>query len=211
MPNLTVAGIAGPGDPLANADATLLTLKLTREALPDLHLCLSTNGLALPDYADELADLGLSYLTVTVNAVDPAIGAQIYDHVSTPQGRLTGMAGAALLLERQMDGIAKAKKRGLTIKINMVIVPGINDFHAAVVARRMAELGVDLMNCIPMTPVKGARLGHIAEPAPALMRQTRTLAEKWLPQMRHCGRCRADAAGLIGSQSILTNLADISA
>jgi nitrogen fixation protein NifB len=45
---LKVVGIAGPGDPLANP-RTFETFRLVREAFPEMTLCLSTNGLLLPD------------------------------------------------------------------------------------------------------------------------------------------------------------------
>ena len=48
VPEISVVGIAGPGDALANAEATFATLDGLRRAAPDLTLCLSTNGLALP-------------------------------------------------------------------------------------------------------------------------------------------------------------------
>jgi nitrogenase molybdenum-iron protein alpha/beta subunit/uncharacterized Zn-finger protein len=71
MENLTVVGIAGPGDALANFAETKKTLSLIRAADPDVTFCLSTNGLMLPLHAQELIDLGVSHVTVTVNAVDP--------------------------------------------------------------------------------------------------------------------------------------------
>lgn len=40
---------------------------------PEMLLCLSTNGLMLPDRVDELASLGMHSLTVTINAVDPVM------------------------------------------------------------------------------------------------------------------------------------------
>ena len=45
-PRISVAGIAGPGDPFANPEETLGTLRLIREKFPHILLCLSTNGLA---------------------------------------------------------------------------------------------------------------------------------------------------------------------
>ena len=56
-PRITVAGIAGPGDPFANPQETLETVRLIRQRFPDLLLCLATNGLGLPPYLDELAEL----------------------------------------------------------------------------------------------------------------------------------------------------------
>src|SRR5918912_1392545 len=46
VPQLSVVGIAGPGDPLANPERTFATLEGVRRALPDVKLCVSTNGLA---------------------------------------------------------------------------------------------------------------------------------------------------------------------
>lgn len=76
--NIRVVGIAGPGDPFANAEETLETLALVRSRYPEMILCLATNGLELSRYVNDLADLNLSHVTVTVNAVDPAIGKAIY-------------------------------------------------------------------------------------------------------------------------------------
>ena len=39
LPGLSVAGIAGPGDPLANLEETFETLRLIRRTLPQLLLC----------------------------------------------------------------------------------------------------------------------------------------------------------------------------
>src|SRR5512145_564583 len=74
MDDVQVVGIAGPGDACANREATLRTLRLVRAHHPDLALCLSTNGLGLPDLVEPFVRCGLSHLTVTVNAVDPAVG-----------------------------------------------------------------------------------------------------------------------------------------
>lgn len=206
MPHISVAGIAGPGDPLANPAETLETLKLVHEALPNLHLCLATNGLNLPQHIDELYELGLRFLTVTVNAIDPETGGRIYRHVIERGQKLIGTAGAALLQERQFEGIARAKALGMTVKINTVIVPGINDCEAQQIARKMRALGADMMNCIPMLPVKDTQLAAYGEPTPETMHELRERAGQWLPQMRHCGRCRADALGLLTDGFALTDL-----
>lgn len=206
MPELSVAGIAGPGDPLANPAETFKTLRLVRKALPHLLLCLSSNGLALPDAADEIAALGVGHMTVTVNAVDPAIGARIYRNVQGPDGLLSGKEGAHLLLERQERGIRRLKRHGLTVKVNTVVVPEINDFHVAAIAERVADWGAALMNCIPLIPVPGTPLGTYPEPRHERMTRVRAQAEVFLPQMRHCARCRADALGLLGGNGVIGDM-----
>ena len=49
-PRITVAGIAGPGDPFANPAETLETMRLLNEKHPGLLFCLSTNGMGLLPY-----------------------------------------------------------------------------------------------------------------------------------------------------------------
>ncbi|MHB8062016.1 MAG: nitrogenase component 1, partial [Ruminiclostridium sp.] len=62
IPNLKVVGIAGPGDSLAEFENTKKTLMLIRKEDPEVTFCLSTNGLLLPLYADELVKLCVSHV-----------------------------------------------------------------------------------------------------------------------------------------------------
>jgi nitrogen fixation protein NifB len=198
LPQLAVVGIAGPGDPFANAGETMETLRLVRAAHPDLRLCVATNGLELPDHVDDLADLQVSHVTVTVNAVDPAIGSLVYAWVRDGKRSLGSAEGAALLLERQLAGIARLKAKGITVKINTLILPGINDAHIPVVADRMKALGVDIMNCMPLQLNDQALARGWREPTETEIDKAKHRAGALLPQMNHCTRCRADAAGLLG-------------
>ncbi|MDR2746853.1 MAG: radical SAM protein [Treponema sp.] len=195
---LRVAGIAGPGDPFANPEAVIETLELIREKYPDLILCLSTNGLGLPDYIDKVAALAVSHVTVTVNAIDPEIGAKIYPWVRIGPKGYRGLDAARILLQRQTEAIGGLKKKGITVKVNTVIIPGVNDIHAPDVAAYAANLGADIQNNMPMVPVAGTAFEHIPAPSPEHIAAIRRFASRFIPQMSHCARCRADAAGLIG-------------
>ncbi len=209
VPNLTVVGIAGPGDPFANAVETMATLKQVRARHPKMLLCLATNGLGVAPHIDNLAALEVSHVTVTVNAVDPEIGAKIYAWIRNGRRPVRGLDAAKLLLDRQLDAIARLKARGIVVKVNTIIIPGINDQHVEAVARRMTELRVDLMNCMAFLPVAGAEFEAIAPPEAALVAGTRLRAGRWLPQMTHCARCRADAVGLIHETMTAEQLATI--
>jgi nitrogen fixation protein NifB len=197
-PRITVAGIAGPGDPFANAHETMETMRLIRGRFPEMILCLSSNGLNLRRYVDEIARIGVSHVTVTVNAVDPEVGKNIYSWVRDGKIIYRGRQGAELLLARQLDAICKLKQQGITVKVNTVVVPGVNDHHVTAVARKMKSLGVDLLNCMAMFPNAGTPFADIIEPDKKTINAIRRQAEKYLPQMRHCTRCRADAVGLLG-------------
>lgn len=86
-PQLTVIGVAGPGDTLASPHA-LETFRLLQKRYPHLIFCLSTNGLLLWEKAAALAEAGVKSVTVTMNAVDEAI-ARICSSVLYNGKRLT--------------------------------------------------------------------------------------------------------------------------
>ena len=197
-PYLKVVGIAGPGDPFANPEETMETLRLVREKYPEMLLCVATNGLNAEPYAEELAQLQVSHVTFTVNAVDPAIGAQIYAWVRDARTIYRHEAGASLLWERQQRAIAALKSDGVIVKVNTIVIPGINDTHTEDVAIEMRALGVDIMNCIPLYPVKDTPFEDCEQLGAEPMRRLRKTVEAYLPQMEHCTRCRADAVGLLG-------------
>ena len=68
-------------------------------------LCVASNGLAVAPYADDLASVNVSHVTLTVNAVDPDIGAKIYAWVRDGKRVYRGRTGAQLLWDRQAEAI----------------------------------------------------------------------------------------------------------
>jgi MoaA/NifB/PqqE/SkfB family radical SAM enzyme len=197
MPHLTVAGIAGPGDALANFRETRETLRLIRECDADVTFCLATNGLLLPQYAHELPALGVSHVTVTVNAVDPAIGARIYQHVDYMGTRYHGLEGAAILLANQLAGINMLGELGIICKVNCVTLKGINDGHIPAVAKKAAELGVFMTNIMPHIPVAGSVFADLERMSNKEIGALREQCGAYIKQMNHCRQCRSDAAGTL--------------
>jgi len=196
-PRISVMGIAGPGDPFANGEETMATLRLTRERFPEMILCLASNGLAIGPYIPELAELEVSHVTITINAVDAAIGEKVYAWVQDGKVVHRGRQGAELLLARQLAAVQSLKAHGITVKINCILIPGVNDQHIEKVAETMRDLGADLFNCMALFPNAGTVFGDLPQPGAEEMEATRKKAEQYLPQMRHCTRCRADAVGLL--------------
>ncbi len=196
-PRVTVVGIAGPGDPMANAKETLETMRRIKTKWPDMLLCLSSNGLELAEHVDELAEIGVSHVTVTVNAIDPEIAAKVYSWARVGKVLYRGADAAKILLERQEESIRRLKAKDIVVKINTIIIPGINDHHIEAIAQKMKSLGVDLLNCMALLPNAETKFADLIEPSKAHVEAIRAMAEQYLPQMRHCQRCRADAVGLL--------------
>lgn len=195
-PRIKVVGIAGPGDPLANQE-TLETMALLQQEFPQLMKCLSTNGLMLPSRMQELTEVGLNSLTVTVNTLDPEVGAKIYSWVRYQNQLLLGQEGAAQLIENQLIGIAQAVEKGITVKVNTVFIPGINQQCIEKIAEKIKRLGVYLMNIMSLIPQ--AQFAHLTASTPEEINQIRNAYSPIISQMEHCRQCRADAVGLIGS------------
>ena len=133
---------------------------MIREVDKDVFFCLSTNGLYLPKYAKEIAALGVDYVTVTVNAITSNTGAHIYSFINDDGKKYVGEEAAALLLERQIEGLQLLGEYGVKVKINTVAISGVNIQEIPAIARRMALLGAKLQNILPMLPVEELAL-HI--------------------------------------------------
>jgi nitrogen fixation protein NifB len=192
---IKVIGIAGPGEPLANEE-TFETLRRLHEQYPNVIKCLSTNGLLLPEKIDLLEKYDVGNITVTLNAIDPEIGAKIYQFIDYKGKRYTGIEGAKILLSQQLKGIEEAVRRHMIVKINTVYIPGINEDHIPEIAKKVGEMGVYTFNVIPL--IAQYKFADITPPTPQMKRKMQDECAKYVKQMRHCQRCRADAIGKLG-------------
>jgi nitrogen fixation protein NifB len=194
-PMIKVIGIAGPGDPLAN-DETFETFRLVGEEFPHLIKCMSTNGLLLPEKIDLLQELDLHSLTVTVNAIDPEVGGRIYRHINYHGRRYIGTEAARILIANQLEGLERAAEYGMTIKVNTVLIPGVNDGQVKKIAAKVKSLGAFVMNVMPLIPQ--ADFADAIPPTPEELASVQAANEQIIGQFKHCKQCRADAVGLIG-------------
>lgn len=202
IPQLTVLGIAGPGDPLANPERTFRTFELVAEKAPDIKLCLSTNGLMLPEYIDRIKQLNIDHVTITINMVNPEIGAKIYPWVHYKRKRYRGIEGVRILHEKQMEGLQALKEADILCKVNSVMIPGINDEHLVEVNKVIRSHGAFLHNIMPLisAPEHGTHFGLTGQrgPTPRELKAVQDRCAGNMKMMRHCRQCRADAVGLLG-------------
>jgi len=192
---IKVVAVAGPGEPLFNEE-TFETFRLIKGEFPRLMRCLSTNGLLLPERIDDIEELGVGTVTVTLNAVDPEIGKEIYSFVNYHGERYKGKEAAELLLKNQLEGIREAVKRKILIKVNTVYIPTVNDTHIIEVAKTVGEMGVYLQNVIPLIPQ--FKFAQITPPTPQEKMEMQDACSEYTRQMKHCRQCRADAIGRLG-------------
>ncbi|MGZ5001053.1 MAG: nitrogenase cofactor biosynthesis protein NifB [Methylomonas sp.] len=202
IPQMTVLGIAGPGDPLANPERTFETFRRLSEDAPDIKLCVSTNGLALPDSVEELSKHNIDHVTITINCVDPEIGAQIYPWIFWENKRIKGIEGARILIEQQQKGLEMLVAKGILVKVNSVMIPGVNDKHLAEVSKIVKAKGAFLHNVMPLIAEAehGTFYGVMGQRSPTQdeLMDLQDACSGDMNMMRHCRQCRADAVGLLG-------------
>lgn len=188
-----VIGVAGPGDPLAN-DQTFEALSLIHQEYPQLLKCLCTNGLLLEDRLEKIEACGVKAITVTVNAFSSDVGKNIYSWVRDDGVTYQGEESASLLIAKQFGGLRKAVDRGFSVKVNTVLIPGVNDKQMPQLARRVREAGVGVMNIMPLIP--RGKMKELRAPTCDELRKARQDCEGTISQFHRCEQCRADVVYL---------------
>jgi GTP 3',8-cyclase len=134
------------GEPLVRKNIMSFLRSISRHlqtgALEELTL--TTNGSQLAKYAQELVDIGVKRINVSVDTLD------------TEKFRTITRWGD---LAKVQDGIAAALKAGLKIKINAVALKGVNEHEYNDMIRWSHGLGMDLtlIETMPLGDIEGDR------------------------------------------------------
>ncbi|MDR2427241.1 MAG: radical SAM protein [Endomicrobium sp.] len=204
-PDITVVGIAGPGDTLATENA-LKAFELVNKEHPELIKCISTNGLLLAQKAQDLHDAGVRSVTVTVNAVNPIILDKIVSHIFYNGVKLTGITAAEILIGSQLEGIEKISALGAAVKVNTVLIPEINGEHIAEISKTVKAAGANIYNIIPLIPQ--GEFKDFKAPDCGDLAKARKAAHDFMEVFYHCKHCRADACGIPGKTDLSSKLYD---
>jgi nitrogen fixation protein NifB len=141
-------------------------------------------------------------VTITINMVDPEIGALIHPWIYFEGRRHTGVEASRILHERQMEGLERLTERGILVKVNSVMIPGVNDRHLIEVNREIKARGAFLHNVMPLIsdPSHGTAFGTSGQrgPTAAELKELQDRLAGGANLMRHCRQCRADAVGMLG-------------
>lgn len=197
--NISVVGIAGPGDPLASLKQTMDTFNLVKRYFPQVLLCLSTNGLLLVDHLSKLIAVGVKHITITKNAVSSEVASNIYRHITLNGNKQTGKEVSRKFLKIQRNAIKLMVKNGIHVKVNTVLIPGINEHEVPEVAKEVSSLGAQYINIIPLIKIPGSYFSKIGvnRVSKELLKKVVRKSEKYARIMKHCNRCSADAAGFL--------------
>jgi cyclic pyranopterin phosphate synthase len=182
------------GEPLVRKGVVSFLEQLCR--LPGLDdVSLTTNGLLLPQLAVPLQAVGVRRLNVSLDSLDPAIYAQI-----TRGGDL----------QQVREGLEVAERAGLRLKLNMVVMRGINDreveeFAALTLDRPWSVRFIEYMPTIRETIWRN----RVISGAEVQQRLERRFAMEPLTTTALCGPARPyRIRGAAGTLGFITPMSD---
>lgn len=117
------------GEPLLRRDLPELIKRLTKISnIKDIGL--TTNGVLLGQYANDLYEAGLRRLNISLDALDPLVFGEMNGRGTSPQ----------IVLKN----IELAKEIGFQMKVNMVVQKGVNEAEIVPMAMHFKERGITL-------------------------------------------------------------------
>ncbi len=143
------------GEPLLRPDVVEIVAAITN--LPTRpEVSLTTNGLRLPELAPQLADAGLTRVNISLDTLDRDTFREL-----TKRDRLADT----------LEGIAAAQAAGLApVKINTVLLRGVNEHQAPELLRWAMHMGLELrfIEQMPLDPQHGWRREEMVSAAEIL-------------------------------------------
>jgi nitrogen fixation protein NifB len=83
----------------------------------------------------------------------------------------------------------------MNVKTNSVLIPGINENEMVSLAQTFRDMGVAVMNIMPLIPQ--AKFAGLTPVAAEIQKEIHRECAVYVPQIYHCRQCRADAVGLL--------------
>ena len=82
-----------------------------------------------------------------------------------------------------MDGVEKAAKNGMVVKVNSVLIPGLNDEHIVEIAKEVKKRGASLMNVLPLIPLNKMKIYE--RPGCSMMEKVQKKLKKLFLYLEH--------------------------
>ncbi len=156
--------IDGPGDALASPETVLRALSILREHHPDVVTGLVIDGPLMAEYVEELEAFGLSYVILRRDAATEATARRLVDGARYKGEAVDRDAAARMMLDEGPRAIHLAKRYDIPVAVRTTLLPTVNAWEIADIAREVAEAGAERMDVVPYVPQPGALLTHVGRP-----------------------------------------------
>jgi len=200
-PELRIVGISGPGEPLYNGETFDRLRRISTSEL-NMRICLSTNGVLLKERMSELVNIGVDSISISFSAIRPATAAKIYQLMIIEDEIFKDTRLGKKIITRQLDGIREARSYGIPVKVNTILIPGVNTTEMKLISKKVAEAGATLQNIMPIVP--RGKMKQYQPPEIAELDRVRCIASEYITQFTHCRQCRSDVVGIPGEDSIIS-------
>ena len=184
-----IFGVSGPGDPLANPFEVFKTIELIRNRYADIEFCISTNGIELTRYMQELLFYKVKYITLTINTMREETAENIYEWCFVGKNILRGKAAARYILEKQRQAIELLNQYdNIFVKINSVYIPHVNSEEIEEIIGLANENNAYIYNLMPLVGINAEENAQTKLKVGLLREQFSILTNV----MTHCKQCRSD-------------------
>lgn len=124
------------GEPLVRKDCALLVGMLKK--IPGIRqVTMTTNGILLPQYLPQLLENGLDAVNISLDTLCP----KVYEAVTGKNSLLS-----------VLDAVGQAVDAGMRVKVNSVLLKGVNDMEWRELARLTVRMPLDV-RFIEMMPI----------------------------------------------------------
>ena len=203
--NLKVAAISGPGEALEEFHIVRETFQMIRQLSPGISLCISTNGLLLPVYASHLISLGVNFINVCMDTVYPVTGGRIYQKIEYLGRSYFGEEAANILIQNQITGISYLTGKGIEVRVNVRVLPGMNEDEIPDILEVAKECGCRLSNVLYPEQEKNPEANGPEAYSKTERQKLRKEYEKILPQSYFCKPCAAATIETMSTRMISTD------
>lgn len=184
-----IFGVSGPGDPLANPFELFKTIELIKSRYSDIEFCISTNGVELTRYMQELLFYNIKYITLTINTLREKTAENIYEWCFAGKNILRGKEAARYILEKQRQAIELLNQYdNIFVKINTVYIPQINSEEIEEIVEFVNDNNAYIYNLMPLIGVNAKENAQTKLKVSLLREQFSKLTNV----MTHCKQCRSD-------------------
>lgn len=186
-----VIGVSGPGDPLENFDKLEELYNVIEHSFPTQCLCICTNGRLFFEHKESLTQWKkLKYYTVTINSLREDTIEKLYRGVRNT-------SEAEKLLLAQLSSVEEMAKNGKTVKVNTILLPGINDDEIEAICVEATKRGA---YCINLLAYQKKRHDDIIPYTQEEINEKESILRNELVDLGYkltvaCKRCRSDYCG----------------
>lgn len=183
--NIHSVELHGPGDPLADISETVAVIVALKTKFPEISIGIRTIGIGCSDTILQLLEVGLDFIDIEIQAVDPLEIQKLYAWIRPGKKTLSIAESSHILCDEQMHAIRACLEKHIPVRVVSKIISDENVAHLVEVANRIQTAGISEMILEPVdteVAAKKCTISHLIESCKKNCEQylTVSLASSWI-------------------------------